>query len=193
VTLQHQSRSQSRQTVAERRRYPCFVQVGNEALQMLKSVKHAGIRDPNTDLEMLFHCSDPVEIHESHGSQDDPFVTFRRPDIIMTSLRVAKRFTGRGDLKTWSTIAKIYAPRAPISSNNRFEWYDILSALELKFKGIIAMPEILSPPQVQPPIPHQDPYEIFDSMPSDAPTELEPEYEPTVAEPPGKRRKMPRV
>jgi len=121
----------------------------------------------------MFHCSDPVEIYGSHGSQDDPLVTIRRPGIIMTSLRVAKRLTGRGDLETWSTVAKIYAPRAPISSNNHFEWYDILSALELKFKDIIAMPEILSPAQMQPPIPHQNFYETFDSIPSDAPAEPE--------------------
>ena len=112
----------------------------------------------------------------------------------MTSLRVAKRLTGRGGLDTWSTITKIYAPRAPISSKSRFEWYDILSALELKFKGIIEMPDILSPPQVQPPIPHQNPYETIDSMPPDAPVEPEREPEPpTVVEPLAKRRKMPCV
>ena len=136
---------------------------------MLKSVKHVGIRDPNTDLEILFHCSDPGEVHGSHGGQDDPFVTIRRPDIILTSLRAAKRLTDRGDLETWSTIIKTHALNAPITSNNRFEWYDVLMAIELKFEDIIAMPSILSPPQIQPPTPHRN------SIPSDA--EPEPEYD----------------
>lgn len=158
---------------------------------MLRSVKHPGIRDPNTDLEILFHCSDPGEIHGSHGSHDDPFVTIRRPDTIMTSLRVAQHLTDRGDLETWSTITRTYAPRAPISSNNRLEWYDVLMSMELKFENIIEMPLVLSPPQMQPPIPHRNCDKTSDSIPSDA--EPEPESQPTVAEPPAKRRKAPRV
>ena len=107
----------------------------------------------------------------------------------MTSLAVANLLTGRGDLETWHTITRMHAFRAPSPSNNRFEWYHILSALELKFKGIIAMPEMLSPPQAQPTIPHQNKYETLDSMPSDAPAEPE----PTVVETPTKGPKMPCV
>jgi hypothetical protein len=49
-------------------------------------------------------------------------------------------------------MAKSYAPHTP---NQSLQWFHFLSAVELKFKKMLAIPADLSPDEVQPTIPHQ--------------------------------------
>ena len=143
--------------------------MANEALHMLRGIKHQGIRGPNTDLDILFFVSDSQKVSGSHGSFDNPSVTIRSPHAGVTSLTAAKLFTvteARAVLVAdWNYIAAYSALWPDLWPLDRhLEWHYFLSALELKFGSIISMPADLSPAEVQPPIPHQTPHEIF--MPS---------------------------
>ena len=115
---------------------------------MLKSVKHPGIRGPNTKLDILFHVADPMGIRGLHGSHEDPYIIMRKPHIIVTSLNAAKRAAGREtDAETWNSVINTYAPNKPYRP---FIWPDILSAEELKFIQVMEMPSDYSPARNHP-------------------------------------------
>jgi len=160
------------EAASETERCPLFVLMANEALQMLRGIKHQGIRGPNTDLDILFFASDSQKVHGTHGSSEIPSVTIRKPHGGVTSLRAAKLFTvtefrAEFPFTDWNFIATMSALRPDLwPSNRHLQWHHFLSALELKFESTISMPADLSPAEVQPPIPHQKPDEIF--MPSSA-------------------------
>jgi hypothetical protein len=59
-------------------RYSPFVDVGNEALKMLKPVDCEGFRDANDQLQILFHRSDPQNIGGSMARPLPPLTTQAR-------------------------------------------------------------------------------------------------------------------
>src|ERR1700733_6862559 len=136
-------------------RYPHFINAANEGLRMLKTVRHPGMRGPNTDLEILFCCNDPLPIEGTHG-HPRPFTTSRKPDIVATSLRAAIRAADRENQgETWDTIVKTAATARPLKA---FRWPFILSSVEMKaeLRYIAAHSFHLSTlAQMPPPIPPQ--------------------------------------
>jgi len=126
---------------------------------MLKTVRHPGMRGPNTNLEILFHCNDPLEIEGTHG-HPRPFTTSRKLDIIITSLQAAMRAADREKQgETWNTITKTAAVTRPPKA---FRWLDVLLSIEKKvllrnlavpsfhLSGLAQMPPSI-PPQITPP------------------------------------------
>ena len=110
---------------SEKARYEHFVTAANEALKMMRPLMIPGSR-ANNGLGILFHRND-VDICEDHGN---PVVqTQCQPDIIATSMHSARRAAGAMETETWAQIAFKRAPGEPAS---RFQWYDILSAVELQ-------------------------------------------------------------
>jgi hypothetical protein len=65
-----------------------------------------------------------------------PFLTTKRkPDIIITSLKAALRAANPDEQNsTWLKVTQLYCPKRPLAS---FEWFDVLSSLELKFEELV--------------------------------------------------------
>ena len=130
--------------------YPLFINAANAALKLLKPIKHTKFRDADNKLEILFHRSDPKILHGKHGA---PYLTsMRKPDIVITSVASARRAAGPGQSNlSWEEIIQ-YAPEPPVEA---FEWFDVLSSLELKR----VKPKLDSPPDsfgdMQAPTAHQ--------------------------------------
>lgn len=133
-------------------RYPHFVTAVNEALDMLKSVDHAGIRGPNTHLNILFHRNDPKLMRGTHG-HPQPFTTSRKPDIGVLSLQVARRVYHMWH-DTWEDIAKKAAVDPP---EDVIEWFEELSRVEKKYEKNIDEPSfrISDVSEMPPPVPPQ--------------------------------------
>jgi len=97
---------------------------------MLKPLVVPGQR-ANDELEILFHRNDPKNIYGGHGN---PVVqTERQPDLIVTSVHSARRAAGLVGTETWPEIAK----QASEKPHCRFQWYDVLCVVELKYTAKI--------------------------------------------------------
>jgi len=110
----------------EKKRYEHFVTAANESLKMLKPLMVQG-RGANNDLEILFHRNDHKDIY-GNSNGNGP-LTQRQPDLIVTSMHSARRAAGPMATETWPQIALNRALEEP---HFRFQWYDILSAVELQ-------------------------------------------------------------
>lgn len=63
------------------------MKAGNTALKILEDLEVDSFRSPS-DLDILFHHSDPKEIRTTHGPLNAD--TLRKPDVILTSLAAAQ-------------------------------------------------------------------------------------------------------
>jgi len=106
-------------------RYDHFVTSANESLKMLKPLVVQG-RGANIKLDILFHRNDPKEIY---GSGNNSPLTERKPDLIVTSVHSARRAAGPLATANWPQIAPKVALEQPYY---RFQWYDVLCAVELQ-------------------------------------------------------------
>ena len=107
-------------------RYEHFVAAANESLKMLKPLVVQG-RGANIELDILFHRNDPKEIY---GSGNNGPLTERKPDLVVTSMHSARRAAGPPLASAkWQQIASEVALEQP---QYRFQWYDVLCAVELQ-------------------------------------------------------------
>ena len=117
--------SNSCQRDSEKARYEHFVTAANEALNMLKlTVQDRGI---NNNLEILFHRNNYEDIYEDHGNL--VVQIHHWPDLITTSVHSARRAAGVVRTETWPQIS---LKRAHGEAASHFQWYDVLSAVELQ-------------------------------------------------------------
>ena len=100
----------------------------NSALRFLKKVDLEGTRRPDSELDILFHRCDPMDLTGMHA--EPPVPSKRKPDLILTSLRAAKRVADRENNESWSHVVTSYAPNPP---HQHFRWFDIMGSVELKF------------------------------------------------------------
>jgi hypothetical protein len=96
---------------------------------------------------------------------EPPVPTKRKPDLVITSLHAAKRVADREKNETWGSITASCARDQP---HQHFEWFDILSSVELKRKGNIdsrrinlLFPPALSEEMPTPVPPQPDIHELF--------------------------------
>jgi len=111
-------------------RYEHFVTAANESLKMLKPLVVQG-RGANTELDILFHRNDPREIY---GSANNGPLTERKPDLIVTSVHSARRAADPLVATNWHQIA---SEAALVQPYYRFQWYDVLCAVELQHNAKI--------------------------------------------------------
>jgi len=105
--------------------------VANMALDALRHVHIEGMRDA-TDLEVLFHTSDPkvLDVQYVDPELPNPFIyTGRKPDLILTSLWGAVRHAPENVEATWHNITETRACHPPHKS---FVWLSNLIWTELK-------------------------------------------------------------
>ena len=122
---------------------------------MLKTVSHLGMCSPNTALDILFHRNDPRLVEGRHG-HPNAFKTSRKPDIVIVSLRAAKRVSSRENTcDTWDYISKAATANAPLGA---FYPFYILAASEKKRRVNIDPDslEIPGPAKMPPPVPPQN-------------------------------------
>jgi len=151
-------------------RYPLFVRAGNEALNMLRSIKHKGMKDANNELQILFHCSDP----RPHGGHDpNDLIPECKPSIVITSLGSARNLMGveESHNTTWESLTTSSTPQ-PLAV--AFGWYDVLSLFELRHVKPKLAPPSASFDSMKP-IPHHDNiYAKFDARKRDRHLDSEP-------------------
>lgn len=105
-------------------RYKHLIRAGNRAFALLKDKRVSGFRHAS-DLEVLFHRNDGRSIKSRHVYTD----SYRKPDIIITSLAAARRASHEGSDYTWEELV---GKLAIVQPHNPFTWLDVLSCQELK-------------------------------------------------------------
>jgi hypothetical protein len=125
LTIKSLTMSDSCNQDSEVGRYEHFVIAANESLKMLKPLVAQG-RRANIELDILFHRNDPREIY---GSANNGPLTERKPDIIVTSVHSARRAANPLAATDWLRIA---SGTALVQPHYRFQWYDVLCAVELQ-------------------------------------------------------------
>ncbi|KAF8484070.1 hypothetical protein DFH94DRAFT_338639 [Russula ochroleuca] len=111
-------------------RYGPFVRAFNHALEALRAIDVPPLQRLNktAEDEILFHRNDPMLIqakHNGHGSD-------RKPDVILVSLKAARKASSKDDQGSWGDYAFETAAEAP---KNNFEWKVSFSAVEFKKKS----------------------------------------------------------
>ena len=133
----------SRQAKTEADGYAPWVNFTNTALHLLKTKRVAGLRERNTEDDIIMQRTDPAHLDYNHNRA----VAGRKPDIAFLKLKRAQAL--HGTREDWDVIAKKRAAAKPLPRAERsnqehiaggpadaglpyFDWSDILFFYEQK-------------------------------------------------------------
>jgi hypothetical protein len=135
----------SQQAKTEAEGYEPWVNFTNTALHLLKTKQVAGLRERNTEDDIIMQRTDPSYLDYHHNGT----VAGRKPDIAFLTVKRAQFL--HGTRENWDTIAKTHAAVKPPSREKRrtqehidrgpddaglpyFDWSDVLFFSEHKSK-----------------------------------------------------------
>jgi hypothetical protein len=154
-------------TKTETEGYEPWVKFTNTALFLLKTKRVAGLRERNTEDDIIMQRTDPSYLDYHHNGA----VAGRKPDIAFLKLKRAQALHGTRD--SWDMIAEARAAAKPLSRNERskqehidqgpddaglpyFDWSDVLFFSEhkftknppksLRFEDLLVFEELRAPP-----------------------------------------------
>ena len=164
----------SQDAASETESYAPWVKLTNTALSLLKTEQVAGLRERNTEDDIIMLRTDPSCLDYHHNGA----VAIRKPDIAFVKLKRAQALHGTRD--DWDAIAKARAAAKPLSREERkkqkhidqgpadaglpyFDWSDILFFSEhkklpmnpqesLRFKDLLALEGQSFPTYDPPPV-----------------------------------------
>ena len=156
--------------------YEPWVNFTNTALRLLKTKQVAGLRERNTEDDIIMQRTDPSSLQYHHNRT----VAGRKPDLAFLTLRRAQALHGTED--NWDQIAEARAaakPRPRDKQRNQehinrepddaglpdFDWSDILSFFEYKSKShspkSLSFEDLLVLEKLRAPVPPSPPGQSF--------------------------------
>jgi hypothetical protein len=173
----------SQQTKTETAGYEPWVNFTNTALHLLKTKQVAGLRERNTEDDIIMQRTDPSYLDYHYNG----VVAARKPDIAFLKLKGAQAL--HGTRENWVTIAEARAAAKPPPRDERsnqehidrgpddaglpyFDWSDVLffsehkfpkrSPKSLSFEGLLVLEKLRAP---VPPSPSVQSFPTYDLPP----------------------------
>jgi hypothetical protein len=121
--------------------YGPLVDIANNVMDLCRDMPIAGIHGPQVgEEELLFQVNDPKCLVSQYIGLDGvslPEPTYRKPDLLATSLAAARTTVpakkGKGSSWTWNELRDKYATKKPAHQQS---WFESRLAGEMKFEGM---------------------------------------------------------